>query len=372
MATTLKRPDAIQEILVQACARNELLILVTPFLRFESYFLALVGGELHVAATMGRDDALFGLRSAELKIRFPVGLGFMEAPVRLVGLGLHGGRRTLRLTVPRVLEENDDRTEYRVERVGRVEVTYGTPRGDLVQAALVDLSTRGARIHTHADLDPAVLGAGSVLFLSIPLTEDIRIEARGEVRHLGPRTIGLEFAPQLPDEVQEPLSRWVFRRREEDQERLGRRVELSLRGQARPPAADGAAPGVLLAGGTPDLQAALPELFRDFLPVARIGLSAQEMKDALQGNPLLAVFLVDGQDLDQRRRVKALVALAAAKAPVLLLGTRIGGDALFQLGRSWKAASTLVWNPDRGPFLLRLARGILRQRAAAGPPPARY
>ncbi len=187
MALAIKRSDAIQDVLAQACARNELVILVTPYLRFESFFMALGKGELQVAATMSREDASFGLRGAELKVCFPVGLGFMEGPVQLLGLGVHDGKRTLRLSIPKQLLENDDRTEYRVERVGRVTVTYGTPKGDLLQASLVDLNTRGARIHAQRDLTGTTLQVGSVLILSIPLDDEIQIEARGEIRHMGPR-----------------------------------------------------------------------------------------------------------------------------------------------------------------------------------------
>ena len=338
---------------------------MTPYLRFESNFVGLEGGELHAAATMSRDDATFVLRTQELRIRFPVGLGFMEAPTRLIGLGLHGGRRTVRLAMPKVLSENDDRAEYRVERVGRVEVTCGTIRGDLLQTALVDLSTRGARLHTRTDVAAAGLQPGSVLFLSIPVDDELRLEARGEVRHVGPRMLGLEFAPALPQDVQEPLSRWVFQRREEDQERLAQRVELGLRRPGPPPAVGGGPPGVLMVGGGPELEATLAAAFKDFLPLVRVPLAAQAVKDALRGGPLLALFVLDGPGLDERRRVKALVELAVPRAPVLLLGLGVDSDALYKAGVAWKVASSLAWTSGRGDFLLRLARGILRQRAQA-------
>jgi hypothetical protein len=248
-----------------------------------------------------------------------------------------------------------------------VEVTCGTARGDLLQTALVDLSTRGARIHTRTDVAATGIQPGSVLFLSIPVDEDLRLEARGEVRHAGPRTLGLEFAPPLPREVQETLSRWVFKRREEDEERMAQRVELGLRRQGPSPSKDDRAAGsILMVGGSPDLEAALAATFTGFLPLVRIPLAAQELKDALRGGPLLALFILDGPGLDARRRVKALVELAVPRAPVLLLGLGIESDELYKLGMSWKAASTLAWASGRGGFLLRLARGILRQRAQAG------
>ncbi|MDR3671765.1 MAG: PilZ domain-containing protein [Holophaga sp.] len=368
MAAALKRPDAIQQILAQACARNELVILVTAYLRFESFFVALEAGELQVAATMSREDATFSLRGAELKIRFPMGLGFMEAPVRLLGLGLHQGRRTLRLSIPKQMEENDHRTEYRVDRVGRVVVTYGTPRGELLQAALVDLNTRGARIHAQMDLAGTSLQVGSVLVLSIPLSEDLQIEARGEIRHMGPRSIGLEFTPKLPEAVEEPLSRWVFQRREEDQERLALKRERNLMGERKPGNAAGPS-GILLVSGDAELEEALREVLRPVQPLVRIPLSVQAMKDALAATPPLAIFHVNGGSLDERRRLKALVELAGGKVPVLLLGTQLEGAALFELAGDWKAASAMIWNPARSAFLQRLAQGIIRRHRQGGDGP---
>jgi len=366
VGATLKRPDEIHEVLALACARNELLILETPYLRFESSFVALDPDELQVAATMSREDATFGLRSAELKIRFPMGLGFMEGQVKLLGLGLSDGRRTLRLALPRQLQEKDLRAEYRVERVGRVTVTYSTARGDLLLASLVDLSTRGARIHAQQDLATTMLHEGAMLTLSIPLAEDIRIEARGEIRHMGARAIGLEFVPRLDEPLQTALSRWVFKRQEEDRERLALRRDTSLAGGRR---ASGETQGILLVGGDPGLEAALREVLQPVQPLHRIAFSAQALKEALAAAPPLAIFHVAGTGLDERRRLKALVELATGRTPVLLLGTQVDGAALFELSGEWKAASAMLWNPARGPFLLRLCQGIIRRSTRGGDAP---
>ena len=371
MATLLKRPEAIQEILAAACARNELLILVTPYLRFESYFVALGPDELQVAATMAWDDAAFGLRSPELKIRFPMALGFMEAPVKLLGLGMHQGRRTLRLGLPRQIQENDHRAAYRVERVGRVRVTYGTDRGDLLEGALVDLSSSGARIHAQEDLEGSSLQVGTRLALSIPLDDGIHIEARGEIRHLAARNLGLEFVPDLPEPVQVPLTRWIFQRREEDQERLALRRDRRLMADAAAPSGPGV-PGILLISGDAALEETLRPVFQPVLPdrtFVRIPLSLQALKDALRGDPPLAVFHVAGTRPEERRRLKALVELAGARVPVLLLGTDLEAAPLFELSGAWKTASALVWNPARGPFLQRLAQGIIRRSHQGGDAP---
>jgi hypothetical protein len=341
---------------------------VTPFLRFESYFIALSKNELQVAATMSREDATFGLRTPDLMIRFPMGMGFMEAPVKLLGLGLHEGRRTLRLSIPKQLQENDHRAEYRVERVGRIAVTYGTPKGEILDATLVDLSTRGARIHTQVDVSALTLPLDTTLVLSIPLSDEIRIEAQGKIRHLEARSIGLEFTTKLPDAVQVPLSRWVFQRREEEQERLAQRAEHHLKESRRTGSEDGAS-GILFVSADPDLEDALREILRPVQPLRRIGLTAQAMKDAMARFPCLVIFQVNVTNLDERRRVRALVELVGGRAPVLLLGVDVEGPALFELSREWKAASAINWNPSRGAFLQRLAQGIIRRNSQGGDAP---
>jgi len=251
--------------------------------------------------------------------------------------------------------------------VGRVTVTYGTPKGDLLQASLVDLNTRGARIHAQRDLTGTTLQVGSVLILSIPLDDEIQIEARGEIRHMGPRDIGLQFDPKLPLEVSEPLARWVFKRREEDQERLALRRETSLRNELR--GRPEGPSGIIFVSADPELEEPLREIFQPIQPLARIAPSAQALKDALAGSPPLVVFQVNGAGLDERRRIKALVELAVGRAPVLLLGTQLESAPLFELAGEWKAASAMSWNPARGLFLQRLAQGIIRRHAQGGEAP---
>ena len=369
MATTVKREDAILEILAQACARRELLILATPYLRFESSFEALRPGELHVLATMNREDATFGLKTGDLLIRFPLGLGFMEAPVKALGLAIEGGRRTLRLSIPKELKENDQRTAYRVERVGRVMVTYGTFKGDIQQASLVDISTDGVRLHCQRDLDPTRIPPGTQLALSIPLLDEMNIETRAEVRHLGQRTIGLKFKPPLPKAVEIPLSRWVFLRQEEDRERLAQRLEA--RDQDDRAARPGAPlpEGILFVSGDPDLEQDLRECLAPIQPVVRIQPSAQALKDGLASAPPLVIFQVSDASLDERRRVKRLVELVQGRCPTLLLGTGVDSATLFELSGEWKASSAMAWSPSRALFLEKLAQGIIRRHRHGGDSP---
>jgi hypothetical protein len=250
-----------------------------------------------------------------------------------------------------------------------VVVTYGTPKGDLLQASLVDISTSGARLHAQKDVDPIQLPLGTPLVLSIPLAEGIRIEAAAEVRHLGARRIGVRFNPALPMGVEVPLSRWVFLRREEDRERLAQRLELSDQSGRRSQA--GAAPdqGILFISPDLELEEALRAALQPIQPLTRVPLSAQALKDGLASAPPLAIFHVPGTSLDERRRLKALVELVQGRCPILLLGTQVDGATLFELSGEWKASSAMVWNPSRAVFLERLAQGIIRRHKHGGDSP---
>lgn len=362
MAAPIKKPEEIREILARACARRELLILATPYLRFESSFVALEGGDLHVLATMSRDDAAFGLRGPDTVLRFPEGLGFFEAPVQVLGLGQHEGRRTVRLALPKAVRENDQRVAYRVERVGRVEVTFSTPKANLFTATLLDISTSGARIHAHRDLPPGELTPGDRIVATIPLLADLRIESAARVRHTRGRTVGLQYQPELPEAILEPLSRWVFLRREEERERLARRLELATRDLQRPPSLPPAS--ILLVSPDALLEAELQPVLASLHPLVRLAPSMQALKEALLAKPVLVVIHLGGSGLDERHRLRALAETAQRRAPLLLLGTGVDGATLFELASEWKAASAIAWAPSRAAFLQRLAQGILRRHLA--------
>ena len=53
----------------------------------------------------------------------------------------------------------------------------------------------------------------------------------------------------------------------------------------------------------------------------------------------------------------------------LLLGTGLDGATLFDLGGEWRAASALVWTPERAGFLRRLCQGMIRRHLEAGEGP---
>jgi len=368
LATTIRKHEEILAILATACSHRELLILATPYLRFESSFVALQGEELHVMATMSREDAVYGLRAPDLKIRFPHGLGFYEAAVTSLGLGLHEGKHTVRVSIPKAIMENDQRVAYRVERVGRVPVTFGTPKANLHVAGLVDISTSGAQLHAQREVPPGEAAPGDRIVLDIPLSDQINIHSEATIRHLSGQRIGVQFTPRLPPDIQEPLSRWVFLRREEERERAARHLEAvnapELRTGTLVPEQC-----ILLVSPDASLEGSLRELLKDTRPLIRLAPAVQELKEALLGKPSLVLFHVDGAGLDERRRMKTLTELAQRKVPILLLGTRVEGAALFELAGEWKASSAMVWSPERATFFQRLVQGILRRHAAGGDSP---
>lgn len=368
MATTIKKAAQIREILQEACSRREMLILVTPYLRFETSFAGLEKDAIHVLATMSREDAVYGLKTPGLKIRFPHGLGFFEASVEMKGLGLFGQRRTLKLSIPSSLLESDQRVAFRVERVGRVSVTFSTPRPDLYSATLSDISVTGARIHCQEDLPSAKLDVGDTLAITIPLVDALNINGHAVVRHVRGRSFGVEFQPPLPQDVLEPLSRWVFQQREDERERLARRLELGLEG-VRPSGPSLPPKGILLISSDEALETQLREGLPSSHPYARIAPTAQAVRESLLSQPALAILHLRALNLDERRRTKALAEILQGRCPVLLLATEVEGAVLFELSTEWRASSALVWSPQRSAFFQRLVQGILRRHQDGGDSP---
>jgi hypothetical protein len=365
----IRNAETIAEIFKRVCERRELVILVTPYLRFESSFVKVEGLEVHAAATMGREDALYGLRNADLKMRFPHGISFLEAPTEMKGFGMHDGRRTLRLAIPEILNDEDHRGSYRVDRVGRVLVTFSTPNFDLVMGTLVDISTTGARVYSTRDFMAEELVPGEEMAVTIQLTELIRINTKVKLRHVHGRTFGVEFRPQLDDVLLHPLSRWVFEKREEDLDRIARRgVETTAPAEGMR-IVSGRPSGLLLVSGDAALELTLQELLGGLQPLTRVPPTMAALKDGLNQKPSLVLYHLPTLSLDERRRLKPMVEAIQGRVPFLLLGTGVDGGPLLELGSELKAAVSIVFNPERGTFFQRLVQGVLRRIYEGGESP---
>ena len=356
-ASNIIGESEIRRVLETACGSRELMILVTPYMRFETNFLALDAEAIQVRITMSAEEATYGLRSPELHFRFPNITRFLEGQTRLLGFGLLDGRRTLRLAIPKTLKDDEQRRAYRVERVGKVPVTFSTPRFELKSGVLLNISTMGARLLCPQEPLESVLKLEDPVAVSIPLTEEIHINNRAIVRWVQGKTVGVEFQPTLETEVLTPLSRWVFLRREEDKDRVG-----SFFGDTAPQG--GKTPGMVLVSSSQEMEDNLRELLVGLPPLKRVGASVQAVKEAMATGPTLVFFHVPDTGLDGRRRLKMLVEVLGGRIPFFLLGTQVENSMLFDLGNEHKAAAVYDLGSKPGSFFLRLVQGILRRHQA--------
>lgn len=352
--------EEVRGILGLAAANRELLILVTPYLRFESNFLLVEEGAFHARVTMGAEEAMFGLRSADLRFRFPHATRFLEGKTRLLGFGFVEGRRSLKLEIPKTLQDDDLRGAYRAERVGRVEVSFSTPRYELRTGTLTNLSTTGARIYApHENLETA-FQLGDTISVTIPISEELKINSPAVVKWAQGRNLGLVFAPLLPETVLTPLSRWIFQRREEDKDRLrGLAAPLSL-------VASAGEGGLALVSSDAELEASLKDYLTGLPALRRVSPTMASLKEAAMSHPALLIFHLPSLGLDERKRLRTLVEALPARQPFLLLGTGVDPSALMELGTDLKAAASLVLGPKPGPFFQRLLQGILRRHYEGG------
>jgi hypothetical protein len=356
-SSNISSESEIRRILGIACGNRELMILVTPYMRFETNFLTLDADAIQARITMSAEEATYGLRSPDLHFRFPHITRFLDGHTRLLGLGLMEGRRTLRLAIPKALQDDEQRRAYRVERVGKVPVTFSTPKFDLKSGTLVNISTAGVRLTSPQEPLAPLMRIEDPIAVSITLTEGININNRAIVRWIQDKTIGIEFQPALDTEVLTLLSRWVFQRREEDKDRVG-----SYLADAGPQGSK--APGLVLVSSSQDMEDNLRELLVGLPPLKRVGTSVQAVREAMASGPTLVFFHVPDTGLDGRKRLKMLVEVLNGKIPFLLLGTQVANSALFDLGNEHKAAAVYDLGAKPGSFFLRLVQGILRRHQA--------
>ncbi|MGA2081311.1 MAG: PilZ domain-containing protein [Holophaga sp.] len=354
---SIRNEELIREVLDQACDHSEIAILATPYMRFESCFLRLEEGMVHCHASMDLEDAKFGLRSPDLKIRFPHGQHFYEGATRLMGLGRAKGRPSLQLAIPVVLENGDYRRSYRVERVGRVPITFSTRRYDLLTGTLVNISTTGIRLYLNRDYEDGEMLVDDLVHVAFTLADDIRINAKVKVRHLRERTFGAEFRPPLEGDLLERLSRWAFQKREEDILALGRAAART----PGEPAQESAAELILLSPSAELGERLAPLLAGVLPPLRRAAPTIQSVRDLGPVRKALVLLHVDSASWEARKRVRTLAEALPATLPKVLIGTGVDTAALFELGNELKAAWTYPLQPTPGSIFPRLLQGIYRK-----------
>lgn len=359
-ATVITGDMVIREILGLACANRELLILVTPYLKFESNFVRLDPDAIQIRIGMSAEEVMYGLRNPDLRFRFPHLTQFLEGRTRMVGFGIHEGRRTIRISIPPTLQDDELRRNYRVERVGRVTVTFSDSRFELHTAQLQNISPGGARVLSITESIEGFVRAGAKLHVTIPLTEEIHINWTAAARWVQDRVLGVEFVPPLPTKLLGDLSRWVFKKREEDKERIERSASAALNEVA---VKRGDSTQVVLLSLSPEVESTLRDALPEIPALKRVPPTLQALKEAMNEGVALFLLHLPGGNLDERRRLKTLAETIGKQVPFVLLGTDIESGPLFELANDMKAASAYVLGPKPGPFFQRLAQGILRQHA---------
>jgi hypothetical protein len=355
---SIRNQQAVLEALREACARKEALILVTPYLHVTSHFLRLEAQCVHVAITMSHEEATYGLRNADLRLRFPYRTSFLEGRVTLLGFGRVDERPTLRLSIPEALAEGDQRGAYRVEHVGRVDVTLSTRNYDLIGGTLVNISTTGVRIHSSKAFEEGEVLKDDAIAITVPLTDEIRFDAKARVRYVQDREVGMEFVPRLKDPLLRVLSRWVFHKREEDLKREANRVAAEEIVRA---SAEFHSGGLVLVSTDAELEDRLRELLQGLPTLTRLAPTVQALKSIGGGELCLVLFHVASLGLDERRRVKALTEGLSGRIPFLLLGTDLEPSVLFELGNEVKAESVYVLGPKPSSLFRRMVEGLLRK-----------
>jgi hypothetical protein len=338
--TIVRNTDAIRDVLKTVCDRNEILFLATPYAKFELNFLLLDQEVIHVTATMSREDALYGLKSPDLTLRFPYGHRVFRAPTSLLGIGMARGRKSLRLAVPKTLEDDDFRRAYRVEKVGRVQVTFSSRRYDLLIGSLVNLSTCGARIFSSRELEEDEILVDDLIHIAIPLSPGISINTTAKVRHVGGRSIGMEFKPSISGTLLDDLSRWAFKKKEETINQFASREQEA---QEEAEHADGQCLNlcedqfIALVGGPADLELRLRAQLNGLPPLRRLPATVQTMRTLADAPLAVVLFFLESASHEHQKRAALLLETIRGKAPFFLLGSGLGAPALLQLANDWEA-----------------------------------
>ena len=126
-----------------------------------------------------------------------------------------------------------------------------------------------------------IFQASDSIVVTIPLTEEIRIESRAIVRWVQERAMGVEFVPGLEGGVLTLLSRWVFQRREEDKARFEASAPVAVPSGETPR-------GIVLVSASQALEDTLRDLLAGLPPFSRVGFSMQTVKEAVAARPALA------------------------------------------------------------------------------------
>ena len=363
MVDLSKNKEEIRSIFEEACARRELLVLITRYLKFESNFVHIDGDEVHARTTTGGEDALKILGISELSLRFPYKLDFLEANTKMLGLGSHEGARTIRFALPTTIYANDGRRAPRITQLGKTYATFNLRGRYFIRANVIDLSVTGARLAMTEALPRSELRTNDRIMLSIYLPDDISINNGAIIRHIEDRNFGVEFSPSLPDSLIAFLSNWAFRKQEKERELKASRADQSAKAamavtEKEKNTGEG---GILFVTRDGRLNSALNKVIGEDRKFYRIEPIVADLITVLSKKPQLVILHVSNDSTAERWLLNSLAENIPWEIPTLLLGTGIENELLFEVSQECNVVASALWAPHNTLFLQRLVLGILRK-----------
>lgn len=256
---------ALDSVFSELCDRKQAVLLATPYLHYESRFLAWEGRELKLRATMSRDAVKHALAPHPLRLRFDWALTFFSGPTRVLRYVQEEERRYLWLEPPNHLVVDEPRRALRLDRVGRSSGALGSEDGTLLKVTLENLSALGAGVFCLESIPPEKFQTGRTLDLSLSLEAGPAIRCRAKIRHGSGQSLGLDFQPALAGQDLENLLEWLAPKHTAARRRWENRAELRARAEqlARPRSLP---LGVLLVSTREDLKAQVASALEEALP----------------------------------------------------------------------------------------------------------
>lgn len=344
-------------ILAELCEAKRTGLVATPYLSFDTRFLAREGEELSLWATLTRSTAENTLVNRPLRLRFPWALSMWAGETRLLGYEQQEKRRWLRLAVPEALRPDEQRAAPRIDRCGRSTGTLGNDDLTVVRVALENLSLGGAGIFIQEAFGPEAFPAGRVASLSLHLEGGLDLVAPVRLVHGEGMRQGVAFQPPLEGMDLARLQAWIAPRWAEARRAWDNRAALGAEVLAA--AAPVMPEGILLLTAEADLVTQVGMVLQD-LPALRTAPPQMALlKKALMPPPLLVLMHLPKGGLEERRKARAFLE-ALPEAPVVLLAEPTAVALAQELGTEFKALS-LAWNPSLGAFLRRMVTGLLKR-----------
>ena len=366
--TNIRNPDAIREVFKHACYRRGSGILITLYAKFECTFIWLDQDVIHLIANITREDVDFSLKSPDLKLRFAHADTVLSGSTKLLGIGMVQGRKTLRMAMPEVLETNDFRESYRVERVGRVVITFSSRKYELLNGKLINISPTGARFMALKEFEEGDVRPEDTIHVTIPLTQEITIVSKAKVRNVKEQFVGLEFKPKLDGKVLEYLTKWVAMKKAETLQGVDEtdkdQPATSVHQEYLIPM--GNDPIIALVGASSELAMALQPMLSGLPPLHRFSANVQTMKAIAYMPNSLVLYYVSSADYEVRKRARLLLEPLHGKVPFILLGTTLDKTALQEMGGELRAASVYSIQPTGNLLFPRVVAGIMRNQAITG------